>query len=111
VGKLTVKALLHPEVSRNRALRVNSFTTTPLEIVAEFERQTGDKWSVSFTPLERARELERQAYAAATYFTLRRIWGEGGTLYEKRDNGLIDGEDTETLEDAVKAAIGLQRSS
>jgi hypothetical protein len=115
VGKLTVKALLHPEASRNRALRVNSFTTAPLEIVAEFERQTGDKWSVSFTPLEKARELERQAYAsgtpAATYFTLRRIWGEGGTLYEKRDNGLIDGEDTETLEDAVKVAIALQKSS
>jgi hypothetical protein len=65
--------------------------------------------------LEKARELERQAYAsgtpAATYFTLRRIWGEGGTLYEKRDNGLIDGEDTETLEDAVKVAIALQKSS
>jgi len=115
VGKLTVKALLHPEASRNKALRVNSFTTTPLEIVAEFERQTGDKWSVEFTPLEKARELEKQAWAAgnpaATYFTLRRIWGEGGTLYEKRDNGLIDGEDTETLEDAVKVAIGIQTSS
>ncbi|KAE8452069.1 hypothetical protein EG329_002235 [Mollisiaceae sp. DMI_Dod_QoI] len=113
VGKLTVKALLHPEASRNRALRVNSFTATLLDIVAEFEKQTGgDKWSVSYTPLEKVRELEKQAYAdghpGAVGFTLKRIWGEGGTLYEKRDNGLIDGEDTDTLEDAVKVAIAAQ---
>lgn len=116
VGKLVVKALLHPEASRNRALKVNSFTTTPLDIVAEFEKQTGgEKWSVSFTPLDKIRELEKQAYVEkspySTGFTLRRIWGEGGTLYEKRDNGLIDGEDTDTLEDAVKLAIATQTSS
>jgi hypothetical protein len=116
VGKLVVKALLHPEASRNRALRVNSFTTTPSEIVAEFEKQTGgEKWNVSYTPLEKARELEKQAYIdrnpRAVGFTLRRIWGEGGTLYENRDNKLINGEDTETLEDAVRAAVATQTYS
>jgi hypothetical protein len=101
VGKLVVKAILHTEASRNRALRVNLFTATPSDIVTEFERQTGgEKWKVSYTSLERVREWRKQAYAAgsprAIGFTLRRIWGEGGTLYEKRDNGLIDGEDAET---------------
>jgi hypothetical protein len=113
VGKLTVKALLHPEASKNRALKVNSFTTTPLEIVAEFEKQTGDKWDVTYTSLEKLKELETAAWErkdpAATIFTLRRIWAEGGTLYEKRDNGLIDGEDTESLEDAVRDAIATQQ--
>lgn len=112
VGRFVVKALLHPEASRNRALKVNSFTTTPAEIVAEFEKQTGDKWSVSYTTPEKVRELEKEAYAnknpAATVFTLKRIWGEGGTLYEKRDNYLIDAEDTETLEDAIKTTIAAQ---
>jgi hypothetical protein len=112
VGKLTVKALLHPEASRNRALKVNSFTTTPADIVAEFEKQTGGKWTVTFTSLEKLRELESAAWEnknpIASLFTLRRIWAEGGTLYEKRDNALIDGEDTETLEDAVKDAIKIQ---
>jgi len=113
VGKLVVKALLHPEESRNRALRVNSFTATPLEIVKEFERQTGDKWEVEFTPFERVRELEKKAYEEgnprAVGFTLKRIWGEGGTLYEKRDNWVIGGEeDVETLEDAVKVSIAAQ---
>lgn len=112
VGKLTVKALLHPQASRNRALKVNSFTTTPLEIVSEFEKQTGEKWGVEFTPFEKVCELEKRAYEEgnpmAVGFTLMRIWGEGGTLYEKRDNWVIDGEETEALEDAVRVAIASQ---
>ncbi|KAG4414961.1 hypothetical protein IFR04_011889 [Cadophora malorum] len=115
VGKFVVKALLHPEASRNRALKVNSFTTTPADIVAEFERQTGDKWSVSYTSPEKLRELEKEAHASnnpsATVFTLKRIWAEGGTLYEERDNALIDAEDTETFEEAIKATIAAQRAS
>jgi hypothetical protein len=109
VGKLTVKALLHPESSKKRALKVNSFTTTPLEIVSEFEKQTGEKWAVSYTGLDKLRKLESEAWENknpfAPIFTLRRIWAEGGTLYEKRDNGVIDGEETESLEDAVRDAI------
>jgi hypothetical protein len=112
VGKLVAKALLHPSASRNRALKVNSFTATPLEIVSEFEKQTGAKWEVEFTPFEKVRELEKKAYEegnpGAVGFTLRRIWGEGGTLYEKRDNWVIDGEETETLGDAVRVAIAAQ---
>lgn len=113
MGKLTVLALLHPKESRNRALRVNSFTTTPLEILAEYEKQTGgEKWAVEYTPLEKLKELEKKAYeegkGTATIYTLRRIWGEGGTLYEKRDNELVGGEDTENLELAVKRAIAVQ---
>ncbi|EEP77100.1 conserved hypothetical protein [Uncinocarpus reesii 1704] len=33
VGKLVVSALLHPTASKNRALKANSFTTTPVEIL------------------------------------------------------------------------------
>ena len=107
--------MLHPEASKNKALKVNSFTTTPEEIVADFERQCGgEKCEVKYTPLDKLRQLEKDAWAnkhpRAPIFTLRRIWGEGGTLYEQRDNGLIDAEDMETLSDAVKAAIEVQRS-
>jgi len=116
VGRLVVAALLHPEPSRNRPLLVNSFTATPLDIVAEFEKQTGgQKWEVEYIPFDKFREQEKQAWEEgnpwATGWTLRRIWGEGGTLYEKRDNHLIDKEDTETLEDAVKVAVAQQASS
>ncbi|TVY15044.1 Isoflavone reductase PCBER-like protein [Lachnellula arida] len=113
VGRLTVKALLHPSASKNRALRVNSFTASELDILAEFERQTGgEKWSVQHMPFEELRRLESEAWEKgdpmATGYTLRRIWAEGGTLYEERDNGLVDGEDTEGLGDAVGVAVASQ---
>lgn len=105
-----MKALLHPEASKNRALKVNSFTTSEKEILEEFEKQTGEKWAVESTSFEKLRELEKEGWETGngTVFTLRRIWAEGGTLYEKRDNGLVDGEGTESLQDAVKVAIAAQ---
>jgi hypothetical protein len=104
-----VAALQHPDASRNRVLIVNSFTTTPDEILAEFEQQTGAKWEVHHTSLERLKELEEEAWqeqdGMAAVFTLKRIWTEGGTLYEKRDNELIGDPPMETMEDQVRQAI------
>ncbi|KAI9367442.1 hypothetical protein BJX61DRAFT_547480 [Aspergillus egyptiacus] len=112
VGRFVVGALTHWENARGRALKLNSFTTTPAEILAEFERQTGDKWAVEYTSLERLREFESEAWEKgepdATSLTLRRIWTEGGTLYERRDNADIDVEETVTLSEAIKEAIRAQ---
>lgn len=114
VGKFVVHALTHWDKARGRALKLNSFTTTPDEILAEFEKQTGEKWSVEYTPLDQLRELEKEAWEKgrpdATGLTLRRIWTEGGTLYERRDNEDIGAEDTVTLAGAVKDAIRAQLS-
>ncbi|KIW60602.1 hypothetical protein PV05_00808 [Exophiala xenobiotica] len=114
VGKLVVHAALHPEASRNKALRVNSFTATNKEILKAFETKTGGQpWKVSYTSIEELKKMEHEAVEAgnpfATLFTLRRIWAEGGTLYEKRDNYLIDAEDDmDSLEDAVSEAVKAQ---
>jgi hypothetical protein len=95
--------------SRNRALKVNSFTTTPNEILAEFEKQTGAKWEVSYTPLDELRVLEKEAYEKnepyAGGITLRRIWTEGGTLYETRDNDLIGPVEVQSLAYIVEKVI------
>lgn len=105
-------AILHLAESRNRALKVNSFTTTNEDILAEFERQTGLKWTKSYTPLEELKQLEAKAWELGapnvTVYTLRRIWTEGGTLYEKRDNYLIGDPPMETLGDQVRQAIQKQ---
>lgn len=119
VGKLTVLTLLAPsETVKNRALRVNSFTTTPLDILAEYEKQTGgQKWDIEYTSLEDVKKGEKKAYedgdATATTYTLRRIWAEGRTLYEKRDNGLLgeEGEKTERLELVVTKAVEAQKEA
>jgi nucleoside-diphosphate-sugar epimerase len=115
VGKLVVAALRHPEASKNRALLCNSFTTTPKAILAEFEKQTGgDKWDVSVTDLQTLKQLEKTAWEKqdprAVPLSLRRIWTEGGTLYdEPRHNGLIGMEEgVESLQSAVEYAIKVQ---
>lgn len=111
VGKLVVAALRQPQVSLGKVLKVQSFVTTPNAIVAEFEKQTGTKWSVDHTPNERLREIEKEKWDTnnpmATLYTLKRIWAEGGTLYEKTDNeilGLTEG-DMEPLSNAVERAV------
>ena len=116
MGKLVVACLQHPKESKDKILIVNSFTATPNEIVAEFEKQTGDKWTVSYTSLEKLKEVEQQAWESgapyATPITLRRIWTEGGTLYDKpRDNGLVGDPKMETLADQVKQIIETQTKS
>lgn len=113
VGTLVLSTLLNTSPStRNRPLCVNSFTTSPTEIQAEFERQTtaAQPWkNVSHTSLARLRELEAAAWEdgnpVATVITLRRIWTEGGTLYQERDNGLIGEPKMMTLEEVIANEI------
>jgi len=112
VGRFVVAALLHPEASKNRPLRVNSFIVTPLEILTEFEKQTGEKWTTSKVSLDKLREAEEQAWKEghpyAVGFTLRRIWTEGGTAIEGRDNEVVGVTETDTLATAVANAIKAQ---
>ncbi|MBE3048919.1 hypothetical protein IMZ48_41760 [Candidatus Bathyarchaeota archaeon] len=111
VGKGVVAALRHPEAALDRALKIQSFVATPNEILAAFEKQTGAQWAAEYSSLDTLRAVEEKLWAEgspiATAATLRRIWGEGGTLYEETDNasiGLVDGE-LEGLGDAVRGAV------
>jgi hypothetical protein len=67
---------------------------------------------VSYTPLEDLKKAEQEAWAndtpRKTVYTLRRIWTEGGTLYDESDNGKIVSVDVETLEEQVRKAIAQQ---
>ncbi|PKS05834.1 hypothetical protein jhhlp_007663 [Lomentospora prolificans] len=117
VGKGVVAALQHPGASFDRILKIQSFVVTPREILAEFEKQTGgEPWKVEYTPLDGLRKLEEDAWNEgkgwATLATLRRIWAEGGTLYEKTDNEAIDlrDEDLETLAATVEREIARSSS-
>lgn len=112
-GRFVAAALKNLKDTRNRVLIVNDFTTTPREIVAEYERQTGAKWNVSITSLDELKKLEADGWAKgdpmAGAATLKRIWTQGGTLYDHRDNGLLGMEQgLDTLQDAVRDAIEWQ---
>ncbi|KAK3388251.1 hypothetical protein B0T20DRAFT_365137 [Sordaria brevicollis] len=117
VGRFVLATLLHPAQSFNKALKVQSFVVTPNQVLAEFEKQTGGtKFDVTYTPLSEIEKLETvlwdkenidgkpQPKPQATPVTLRRIWAQGGTLYEKNDNELLEvkEEDSDTLEEGVR---------
>ena len=91
---------------------MNSFTTTPDEILAEYEKQVDAKFDVQYTSLDELRKLEQENWEkngiGATGWILRRIWTEGGTLYESRDNEKIGFTNQETLEDVVSRAVKTQ---
>jgi hypothetical protein len=113
-----VAALQHPQAALGRVLKVQSFVTTPNAVLAEFERLTGgEKWTVEKTPLAKLKEMEETAWKGgssmgiATGLTLRRIWAEGGTLYDRTDvQGIgLRPEDMETLTTAVQVALGKKK--
>ena len=115
VGNFVVAALNHPDESFDKALRVQSFVVTPNEVLAEYERQTGTKWIVAKTPLDDMRKLEADAWETghpkAALITLRRIWAEGGTLYDENDNTVIGvtPQDLDPLSVAVERALAGSR--
>ena len=104
--------MLNGNASKNSTLIVHSFTTTPHEILAEFEEQTGSKWEVEYTTMERLKEIEKEEYQVysplATVATLRRIWTEGGTLYKYYDESILGSIDSETIYSQVTANITRQ---
>ena len=115
VGRALVGVLRHPEASDNKAVRVHSYVCTPKEMLAEYERQTGKTWKVSYTSLEELKKIEEEAWAAghpvSAIFTLRRIWAEGKTLYDKTENEAIGLTKTDTLEMVVQANIQTPQSA
>lgn len=109
VGRLLVAVLKHPECCDRKAVKVNSFTTTPHEILSELQRQTESKWKVSYTSLDDLKKFEGEAWEKgnplASIYTLRRIWTEGSTLYEQTDNHAIGMDKMDTLEMIVQETV------
>lgn len=104
-----VAALKHPDVAMNRALKVRSFVASSDEIVAEYVKQTGKEWQVEYVSQNELREHEKKQWEAknpsAALYALRRIWIEGGTLYDKWNNEEIGVKETETLSRVVAGEI------
>lgn len=111
VGTFVAAALAKPEASQNKILKVQSFVTTAKEILAEFEKQTGAKFDAKYTSKDELRQTEQKLWGegnpSATLFTLRRIWSDGKTLYEKTDNESlgVKPEDLEPLSAVVGRAV------
>jgi hypothetical protein len=82
VGVLVVAALHTLSDVAPRTLEVNSFTTTPREMLVGFERQPGKRWSAKHMLVEELGRLGEETWAKGdgTRYTLRNIWTEGWTF-------------------------------
>ncbi|KAI6592184.1 hypothetical protein MCOR06_004292 [Pyricularia oryzae] len=111
VGKFLVAALQNPPALTPKALRVQSFITTPNRVLEEFQKQTQTKWNVTPAPLVEFRAMEEKMWERkdpiATPMTLLRIWAEGGTLYDRNDNELLglEAKDLDSMEVAVERVL------
>ncbi|EHK20770.1 uncharacterized protein TRIVIDRAFT_49722 [Trichoderma virens Gv29-8] len=107
VGKALVAALQRPEISFGKVLKIASFTKSPNQILAEYEKQLGHKLNAKYVTLDEVRSFEKKYWdegnPRAVVGTLRRIWATGGAVYDKLDNealGLNENQ-LQSLEEAV----------
>ncbi|KAK4078363.1 uncharacterized protein Triagg1_3379 [Trichoderma aggressivum f. europaeum] len=110
-GTAVVAALRHPEASLNATLRVASFVKTSNEVLSEYEKHLGVKFSVKYISLADHEAAEGGMWETgspwATVAALRRIWATGGAMYDhfsNEDIGLDDGR-MESLEGAVRRHV------
>ncbi|KAL7893087.1 hypothetical protein HDV63DRAFT_368657 [Trichoderma sp. SZMC 28014] len=110
VGKGVVAALQRPEVSVGKALKIASFTKSSNQVLAEFEKQLGENFNVTYVPLDDVKSVEKKFWdegnPLAVLAALRRIWVTGGAVYDKLDNEALglDGQ-MQSLEEAVRSRI------
>ncbi|KAM0263174.1 hypothetical protein ACHAQJ_001329 [Trichoderma viride] len=108
VGKGVVAALQHPEVSLGKVLKIASFTKSSNQVLAEYEKQVGEKFKVTYVPLDDVKSFEKKSWdegnSLATLATLQRIWVTGGAVYDKLDNEAIGlhEDQLQSLEEAVR---------
>ncbi|KAL5085816.1 hypothetical protein Trisim1_009887 [Trichoderma cf. simile WF8] len=110
-GTAVVAALRHPEESHNAVLRVASFVKTLNEVLSEYEKQLGVKFSAKYISLADHEAAEGSMWEKgspwAVVAALRRIWATGGAMYDhfsNEDIGLGKGG-MESLEEAVRKHV------
>ncbi|KAL7272794.1 hypothetical protein RUND412_004381 [Rhizina undulata] len=114
VGRAVVGILAHPAETRNRLVYVHSAVVTQNQLLAIYEKQTGEKWTVVNVDTV---ELERQAYEKignkdfSGFMDLihRALFGEGhgGDFRGKVDNELLGIKELSEVEveEIVKADL------
>ncbi|KAH7129172.1 isoflavone reductase, partial [Dactylonectria macrodidyma] len=116
IGRSIISVLKHPDETKNRLVYVESFTTTQLEILAAFQKLTGEEWKVNHQSSQTIKEEgfnkigkgEVMEGGAALITAL--VLGQGGLEDHTHVKGGIWNErlglETESLEEEVKKVIG-----
>ena len=110
VGNFVVATLLHPEETENRLICVQGQLSSWDEIISILEKLQGVKYSVKYTSLQDAEEVEERAWLEGSPFAfrlnLRRCMGTGNAKLENVDNGMFpEVKVTTNLEEIAKKAL------
>lgn len=110
VGNFVVAILLHPEETKNRLICVQGQLSCWDEIIASLEKLQGVKYSVKYTSLQDAEELEERAWSEGTplafRLNLRRCMGTGNAKLENVDNEMFpEVKVTTNMEEIAKKAL------
>ena len=107
-------ALLIPEKSANKRYFINSFTATHPELLAAYEKVTGQKWEVEWVDAEEQLKLGREAFEKGDIYrgaalTLRYLFTTKGLGADYAEYRSVDNEElglpNENLEEAVRELL------
>jgi nucleoside-diphosphate-sugar epimerase len=119
IAEATVRVLQRPEQTRNRALYIQSFNPSQLEIVAALEKAMGEPWHIQHVDskpyLEDAQKRLGSDDAEAVLFAIEDIVFVLGALdadWTKRDGFAMEllGLEDEKLEDVVEEVVAAYRA-
>lgn len=110
VAESVVAVLQRPQQTRNRAVYVQSFCPTQLEILASLERATGSKWHTQHLDSNAFLERESRRLAAGDEEAIEEIVFVLGTVdadWTRRDGFAMEllGLEDEKLDDVVAAVV------
>ncbi|POR31865.1 NmrA family transcriptional regulator [Tolypocladium paradoxum] len=110
VAESVVAVLQRPRQTRNRAVYVQSFCPTQLEILASLERATGRKWHTQHLDSNAFLERESRRLAAGDHDAIEGIVFVLGTVdadWTRRDGFAMEllGLEDENLDDVVAAVV------
>lgn len=115
VGESVVRVLQRHEATRNRAVYVQSFCPTQLEILASLERATGNKWHTQHLDSNAFLERESRRLAAGDHEAVEEIVFVLGTVdadWTRKDEyamGLLGLED-ENLDEVICEVVAAHKA-
>lgn len=115
VGESVVRVLQRQEATRNRAVYVQSFCPTQLEILASLERATGNKWHTQHLDSNAFLERETKRLAAGDHEAIEEIVFVLGTVdadWTRKDGYAMEllGLEDENLDEVICEVLAAHKA-
>ncbi|KAK0548435.1 hypothetical protein OC846_003737 [Tilletia horrida] len=103
--RLTLTSQPVPQPGSGKVYRVEAYVTSPNEILAELEKQVGEKFTVTAGDYEAAKAKQTEASFDGFVAWLQAAQSDGRTKLDSNDNELVGFKPRYTLADDIKSGI------